>query len=114
MDYALVIRALERHVGICERSMQFFRTQRMGTQYSDAVKITAEAMRALREVGKQRDLYELQVSLSRMSATQPPAPFPDDKPLHSDPPPSDVDFADEKLQDAGPRKLPDVSPLKPL
>jgi hypothetical protein len=76
MDYALVIRALERHVGIAERSMQFFRERIMNRQYSDAVIITQEATRALHEVKKQRDLYELQKSLYKRAWDRRPTQFP--------------------------------------
>jgi hypothetical protein len=114
MDYALVIRALERHVGIAERSMQFFRERIMNRQYHDAVIITQEATRALHEVKKQRDLYELQKSLYQARLGPPPDAIPNDKPLQTEATAVEKDFPDEPLQDAAKREIPDASPLKPI
>jgi len=114
MDYALVLRALGRHVGITERSVQFFREKRMGRQFDDAVTLLEEAIRARDEVIKMRELYQLQVSLHKANMGPPPTPFPDEKPLHSGPPSTDKDFPDEPLVDAEIRPAPPSSPLKPI
>ena len=113
MDYALVLRALGRHVGIAERSVQFFREKRMGRQYADAVILVEEAIRARDEVVKMRDLYQLQVSLHKSGIGPPPSPIPDETPLHSGPS-SDKDFPDEPLVDAPIQPKPESSPLKPI
>lgn len=114
MDYALVLRALGRHVGITERSVQFFREKRMGRQFDDAVTLLDEAIRARDEVIKMRELYQMQVSLHQAGMGPPPPPFPDEKPLHSGPPPTDRDFPDEPLVDAPLEAKPPSSPLKPI
>lgn len=107
MDYALVIRALERHVGIAERSMQFFRERRMGRQYKDAVVITTEATRALEHVKLMRDLSRIETGLG-MS----PNPVPAE--TTEGPTPSASDFPDENLQDGPKHEMPETSPLKPI
>jgi len=114
MDYALVLRALGRHVGISERSVQFFREKRMGRQFQDACTLLDEAIRARDEVIKMRDMYNMQVNLHHAGMAPPPSPFPDETPLHSGPAVSDKDFPDEPLVDAEIRPAPPSSPLKPI
>lgn len=114
MDYALVLRALGRHVGIAERALEFFRERRLGKQFEDGVIVLNEAIRARDEVIKMRDLYKLQESLHHAGMGPAPSPFPDETPLNSEAPPSTVDFPDEPLVDAEIRPAPPSSPLKPI
>lgn len=114
MDYALVLRALGRHVGISERSVTFFRERHMGRQFDDAMTILNEAVQAREEVIRMRDLYNMQVNLHRSGLGPAPEPFPDEQPLHSNPPVSDKDFPDEPLVDAPIAEKPPSSPLKPI
>jgi len=114
MDYALVLAALGRHVGIAERALQFFREQRMGKQFEEGVIVLNEAVRARDEVIKMRDMHRMQADLYKAGIGPPPTPFPDEKPMNSGPPPSDKDFPDEPLVDAPLQPKPPSSPLKPI
>lgn len=111
MDYPLVIRALERHVGICERSLQFFREKRMGRQFTDAVTLLEEAVRALQDVKRARDIHYVHKGVAAMGLEEPPPPSPPDTP---GPAPKETDFPDEPLVDAPMREKPESSPLKPV
>lgn len=114
MDYALVLRALGRHVGISERSVQFFREKRMGRQFKDAMILLNEAVAAREEVIKMRDLYEMRLNLWKAGLGPAPEAAPDDKPLGEITAASTVDFPDEPLVDAEIRPKPPSSPLKPI
>jgi hypothetical protein len=111
MDYPLVIRALERHVGICERSVQFFREQRMGMQFKDGVALLEEAVRALQDVKRARDIHYVHKGVAALGLEEPPPPAPPDTP---GPAPKPIDFPDEPLVDAELRPQPPTSPLKPI
>lgn len=111
MDYPLVIRALERHVGICERSVQFFRERRLGVQFRDGMVMLDEATRALQDVKRARDIHYVHKGVAAMGLEEPPPPSPPDTPGLA---PKDVDFPDEPLVDAPLRDKPDASPLKPV
>lgn len=111
MDYALVLRALGRHVGIAERSLQFFRERNLGRQFEEGLIVLDEAVRARDEVIKMRELYNIQQGLfaSGIEAL-PPMPFPPD--TSGKEPEKVVDFPDEPLVDAPIRPKPETSPLK--
>jgi hypothetical protein len=111
MDYPLVIRALERHVGICERSVQFFRERRMGMQFKEGIALLEEATRALLDLKRARDIHYVHKGVAALGLEDPPPPSPPDTP---GPAPASTDFPDEPLVDAPLREQPDASPLKPV
>lgn len=98
MNYALVISALEKHVGIAQRSLNFFREQNLGRQFSEGLALLEEATRALTEVKKMKEMHDFQIKLWKDGfITSPPNPVPTDT-SEEDLPPSSVDFADKGLR----------------
>lgn len=55
MNWALVISALETHVGISQRALDFFRERSMGKEFEDGKHLLDEAVRALIEATAERD-----------------------------------------------------------
>ena len=97
MDYALVIRALERHVGICQRALDFFRERRLGRQFNDQMIILDEANRALAETRKMRDFNQLQKDMFKAGIGPAPNPVPDDTSVPDLDNSRGLDFPDAKL-----------------
>lgn len=97
MNYALVIKALERHVDIAQRSLNFFREQRIGTKFAEAGALLEEGVRALDEVRKMKEMHDYQTDLWKAGViTDAPNPVPPDT-SDEDLPPSSADFADKGL-----------------
>ena len=98
MNYALIISALEKHAGIAQRSLDFFRERRMGVQYATGIAMLEEATRALAEAKKMRDMYAFQMDLYKQGIiTALPNPIPPDT-SDEDLPASSVEFPDKQLR----------------
>lgn len=58
MDFALILRALEKHERMAQAAVDFAREHRKGTLFTDAFSVLEEAIRARRHVEKMKMLRE--------------------------------------------------------